>query len=116
MSPGEADCKCLEHGPRHPHSAEFRSVGVDETSGRFGEVGVNRCTLCGRLWLRYFAEYEGFSSSGRWATCLIDQATAAEITPEQAPGFIARQPWHIFGGSYYGHAGERGVGPARLDL
>ncbi len=102
-------CPCLECGPRHPDVTHEKYVGRDETDGRFADVTLLGCR-CGRLWLRYAVEYEAFSSSGRWAAVPISDSDAATMTPEKAPGFIAASPWHVRGGSYFGHAGRRGTG------
>ena len=105
-----ADCGCLELGPRHPDIIRERDVGRDETDGRFADVDVIRCARCRRLWLRYLVEYEAFSRSGRWVEALIDEGAAATMTPEAAPEFIHAAEWHVFGGSYHGHARKRGKG------
>ena len=110
MTVAPGDCECLATGPGFPEIAETRSIGTDPTSGRFACVALNRCNLCSRLWLHYEVEYEAFSGSGRWATCPISEDAAATMTPEQAADFIVAQPWHIYGGSYWGHAGVRGEG------
>lgn len=106
-------CGCLAIGPRFPDAVQERRVGVDETGGRFADVDVIKCKTCDRLWLRYQAEHEGASRSGRWAEALIDDETARRIAPEQASDFIESQAWLVFGGSYWGHAGQRGQGKLR---
>jgi hypothetical protein len=65
---------------------------------------------CGQLWLRYQVEYEAFTESGRWAEAIISEEEAMNMTPEAAAGFLDAAEWHIFGGSYWGHAGQRGHG------
>jgi hypothetical protein len=110
------DCPCLEHGPKAPQAIPERYVGCDETDGRYADVTLTRCSRCRRLWLGYAVEYEGFSNSGRWCEAVIDDATAATMTPEAAPGFLAAAPWHVYGGSYFGHAGKRGSGAMRWGL
>ena len=105
-------CACLERGPISPHR-EVSSLGTDETEGRFADVELSRCTHCGRLWLSYQVEYESFSRSGRWAMGLIDAATAARMTPEQAAEYLHGLDWYIYGGSLFGHGGKRGCGPMR---
>jgi hypothetical protein len=104
------DCSCLDLGPKRPDSVIERDVGIDETEGRFADVDLVRCTRCRRLWLRYAVEYEAFTASGRWAKAVIDEPTAAKMTPEEAPGYIASAPFRIVGGSYFGTA-KRGKGP-----
>ena len=102
-----AECRCLNVGPER---FEERIVGVDKTAGRFADVTLRRCGECGRLWLRYFVEYEAFTASGRWAEGLISDEEAERIIPEQAAGFLDGLDWYIFGGSYFGHGPKRGSG------
>jgi hypothetical protein len=97
----EGDCPCLDRGPKPPAYIEERNLGVDDTEGRFADVTLVRCALCRRLWLRHFYEIEGFSRSGRWAEALIDDVTAATITPRGALKFIETRPFRVVGGSYY---------------
>ena len=104
-------CECLELGPRRFDEA---FVGIDRTSGRFGEVSVRTCRACGRRWLRYHVEYEAFTGSGRWYTGLLPDG--AEVTPEAAAPLLERLPWHVYGGSWFGTSGRRGSGPLRVDL
>jgi hypothetical protein len=103
-------CACLSEAPHNPDARAERHVGRDETEGRFADVDLIRCGACGRLWLRYAVEYEIFTASGRWATVPISEETAATVTPKNAAGVIESAPWHIFGGSYFGHSGNRGRG------
>jgi hypothetical protein len=104
-------CPCLDHGPKYPSIECVRDVGVDKTKARFADVEVVRCTVCGRLWLSYHVEYEFYSRSGRWAEGLIDEATAAAITPEEAAEYLHGLDWYVYGGSWFGHGGKRGSGP-----
>jgi hypothetical protein len=113
---GETGCLCIDRGPRSPDAIDERFIGVDETEGRFADVRLVRCLSCQRLWLRYQVEYEAFTAAGRWAEAPIAEAEAAEITPEQAAQFIAAAPWHIYGGSYFGHAGAHGQGRVHWGL
>lgn len=108
------DCGCLCDGRGGGAVRTF--VGVDETHGRFGEVAIERCSRCGRLWLCYFVEYEAFSGSARWYRAVVSPKEAEGVKPETAVALIAVQPWHIYGGSYFGHAGKRGAGPVFVDL
>ena len=109
-------CACL----RAPLSADqydpVGSLGVDETNGRFGEVTLRRCRRCGRLWLRYFVEYEAFSESGRYYMGLISSRRARRLKAEEAVAYLDSLPWHLYGGSYYyGHTG-RARGRVHVDL
>ena len=105
------DCKCLTEGLQTPDITDERYLGCDETSGRFADVTLRRCSRCKRLWLRYAVEYEAFTASGRWAEAPIDDMAAAAMTPEAAAAFLDRSEFAVFGGSYHGHAGRRGRGP-----
>jgi hypothetical protein len=103
-------CTCLEHGPPFFDAVHTRSIGVDETEGRYADVTLCTCPRCRRTWLRYQLEYEAFTASGRWCMAPIDAALAARITPETAAAALAAAEWHIYGGSYFDHAGKRGRG------
>jgi hypothetical protein len=106
-----AVCACQDSGVAGANLAFERRLGVDETHGRFADVSLKSCSLCGRLWLHYHVEYEAFSQSGRWAMAVIDETTAATITPETAADYIDRQPGCVIGGSYWSSAGMRSAGP-----
>jgi hypothetical protein len=101
-------CECLALGPR---SYDEAPVGIDQTRGRFGDVSVRTCRACGRHWLHYHVEYEAFSRSGHWFTGLLPDGADAALTPEAAVPLLERLPWYVYGGSYFGHAGQRGSGP-----
>ena len=79
-------------------------MDVDMTNGRFADVVINACVECGRLWLRYFVEYEAFTRSGRWARGIVDENTARTIQVEAATSFLESLPSYIRGGSYFGKA------------
>ncbi|MCX7044792.1 MAG: hypothetical protein NTX50_04790 [Candidatus Sumerlaeota bacterium] len=104
----DADCRCMTP----PFSfLDFDSfdLGVDETNGRFADVTVNRCKVCGRYWLKYLVEYEAFSESGRWFRGMIEEAevTGGSLTPETALQRIAGMEWFFYGGSYYRTTGRK---------
>ena len=109
-----ADCACLERGPPGGRFDET-FVGVDETNGRFGEVSIRTCRDCGRRWLHYHVEYEAFSRSGRWYSGLLPDAFEGNIRPGEAVPLMAALPWHVYGGSFFGHAGRRGTGRIEVD-
>lgn len=115
-APIVAACPCLEHGPRAPYIADRRSIGCDETEGRFADVTLARCTRCQQLWIRYQVDYEAFSRSGRWCEAVISPEDAGRMTPEAVPAYLAAAPWHIFGGSAFGHGGRHGRGPVQWGL
>jgi hypothetical protein len=85
-------------------------MGVDATHGRFGEVSLETCLLCGRIWLHYHLEYEAFPNSGRWFRGLISQEQIAAMTPQDAIPYLERLPWYFIGGSYYRSRGQRSSG------
>jgi len=91
-------------------------LGIDETNGRYGEVTIETCKACGRLWLRYFVEYESFSQSGRWYRGLVTPEMVESLRPEQAPELLASLPWRFSGGSYFRSMGRKGHGPIIIDL
>jgi hypothetical protein len=91
-----ADCSCIDHGTPSPDRVDEREIDTDRTEGRYADVTLTRCTKCRRLWLRYEVEYEAFSRSGRWCEAVIDEASAATMTPEAAPAYLAAAPWHVY--------------------
>lgn len=95
---------------------ETQVVGIDETNGRSGEVTVEACKACGRLWLRYFVEYPSFSESGRWYRGLVTPRMVESLRPEQAPDVLAGLPWYFYGGSYFRTTGRRSSGRVIVDL
>ena len=107
---GVPTCPCWHSGVSHRQFSHFRSVGVDETEGRYAEVSVEECHECHLLWLRYAVEYEGFSKSGRWARGNIGRPDAATITPEQAADHLAAGD-HAYGGSRYDGVSGWRTGP-----
>ena len=108
-----SSCRCHEIGINASNQGEEQHLGVDETAGRFADVTLQRCAICGTLWLHYRVEYEGFSGSGRWGMAQIDEATAAIMTPEAAADYIDRRAWCVIGGSFWDSAGKRLKGPLR---
>ena len=95
---------------------DSRSVGVDETNGRFGEVSVDTCKVCGQMWLHYLVEYESFSESGRWYRGPVTPEMVESLRPEQAPELLASLPWRFSGGSYFRSQGQKGTGPIIVGL
>jgi hypothetical protein len=83
-----------------------RTLDPDITEGRYADVAILECRLCGQLWLRYFVEYESFSRSGRWGRGRIDEITASTIQPHEGPSYLAQLPSYLYGGSWFG--GEEG--------
>jgi hypothetical protein len=108
-------CQCVADKPVL-RTRTLRTVGVDQTKGRFADVTVEKCLSCGRLWLRYFVQYEAFSESGRWYMGVISEEAAGTVSPATALGVLEGLEWHVFGGSYFKTAGRRGTGPLFVDL
>ncbi len=88
---------------RTPDFRQFKSstVGVDQTDGRFADVSLETCRSCGKVWLRYFVEYEAFSRSGRWARGIVTLDQARAMTPETALDTLDTLPRFVRGGSYF---------------
>lgn len=110
-----ADCPCLARGPMRGTFDET-PLGTDTTDGRYGDVSVRACRACGRRWLHYAVEYEAFTGSGRWYAGILPDGAETGLTPEGAAPLLESLPWHVHGGSYFGHAGRRGSGRLHLGL
>jgi hypothetical protein len=104
-------CACALATAQYDLFAEWRDLEPDLTEGRYADVTISKCRVCGQLWLRYHVEYEAFSRSGRWARGRIDESRALTIKPQEGPAFLASLPTYLYGGSWFdGQAGE-GSGP-----
>lgn len=114
-SPSGPACECL-NGCSSSLCAVVKYLGTDLRNGRFGDVELQQCQRCGRLWLHYHVEYEAYSKSGRWCHGLIDAETAEQVTAENAVATLARLEWYFFGGSYFEAVNLRGSGPLFVDL
>lgn len=100
----EPDCSCLS--PPFPHDAfRTRSLGVDETAGRFAEVELVECQRCARTFLHYAFEIEGFSQSGRWYRAPVP-LLHPEPSATKAPHILSLAPFHYVGGSYFRSTGS----------
>jgi hypothetical protein len=113
--PGQAaaaptGCRCATP-PLDYRGFERREIGVDEAGGRYADVAIERCRRCGRQWLVYHYEIEACSRSGRWYRGLVSPEQAARATADDALATLAELPWHLYGGSFYGHAGARRDAP-----
>jgi len=109
------ECHCTTP-PLHYSDYVSRPIGVDETNGRFGDVSIETCRHCGRLWLKYAVSYEAFSRSDRWYRGVVDESVAAQVTPTEAPAVLEALPWYLYGGSYFDSTGRRGSGTVNVDL
>ena len=103
-------CAC-EDGSARFDRFESKPVGCDAASGLFADVEIWRCRTCGRPWLRYSMEQEGFSGSGRWTRGLVTDAEADAVSAEAASDLLGRLTWRLEGGSYHGGLVSRLSGP-----
>lgn len=101
-----AKCDCLD--PDWSAAAFDREeLGADES---YGEASIDRCRGCGRAWLHYLIEFEGFSRSGRWFRGLLAPETA--VTAADALQILGELPdGYLAGGSYYDGRPQRMSGP-----
>jgi hypothetical protein len=107
---------CCTTPPFHYTDFDSAVIGVDETNGRFGEVSIETCRRCGSKWLRYFAEFEGFTKSGRWYRGLLSEDAARSVTPETAVAVLEALEWRFVGGSYFESSGFKSSGSVFVDL
>lgn len=108
-------CACEKPNPSY---TEYRSseLGIDHTNGRYGEVTIQQCKLCQRIWIHYFVEYENFSKSGRWYKGIVSKKDRPQITPENAVEYLESLEWYVYGGSFFENTGEFGQGKLNIDL
>ena len=102
----ESFCVCMNEPLRFSLYDIVKHLGTDKTNGRFGEVAVLQCKICGQTWLRYSVEYEAFQGSGRYFMGLITPEIADGLAPEQAVEYLNQLEWHLYGGSYFGSKGK----------
>ena len=93
-------CICLDREARDVPYRKFKNVylGMDKI---YGEVSVRRCKVCGRYWLHYLYENEGFSNSGRWFTGIISPETAKSVSAENGLDILSTLDFYYCGGSHY---------------
>lgn len=104
-------CTCYT---RMPPGSTWEELGVDVTNGRYGDVSVATCSACGRRWLNYSAEFEGFRASGRLIRGILPSDQAVPFPPEEAIPNFNRMRWF-----YYQLCGDPlrcGKGDAPADL
>lgn len=98
-------CACLR--------GDFRAEALDRTflgtDDLFAEVSVEQCRSCGRNWLHYLLEFEGFSRSGRWYRGLIGPDVA--FSHRNAGSILAQLPEYWAGGSRFDGNVHRRSGP-----
>lgn len=108
------DCTCFE--PESFRDDFDRTVlGLDRTNARMGEVSLDRCRRCGRLWLHYFIDYPNVPESSRWYRGLVTPEQARAVTTGGAVAMLESLPWRLQGGSFYGRRGQRTSGPLLLE-
>ncbi|MDH6254050.1 hypothetical protein M2347_003777 [Chryseobacterium sp. H1D6B] len=108
-------CACEK--PTSSYTEYRRSeLGIDHTSGRNGEVTIQQCKLCQRIWIHYFAEFEHYSTSGRWYKGVVAKKDLSGITPENAIEHLESLEWYVYGGSFFESEGTFGEGKVNMDL
>jgi GTP pyrophosphokinase len=108
------NCTCFE--PDSFRDDFDRTVlGLDRARGRLGEVSLDRCRRCGRIWLHYFVDYPDVPDSSRWYRGLMTSDVARGITPERAVAMLESLPWRLQGGAFHGRRGQRTSGPMLVD-
>jgi len=90
-----AECSCITP-PFYHDDYESELISIDQADGRFGEISILRCRMCGSTWLNYFIEYEGYEHSSRWYRGMVTAEQLARLIPEQVPVFFAGLPWYFF--------------------
>jgi len=108
-----AGCQTCLEPPFLRSDFDSTFVGVDDQSGRFGEVRIEQCQSCGRRWLTYFFEIEGITESGRWYRGEIGPDDGTPLAPTAALAIIGNLEWYFVGGSYYRSEGTRTSGEIR---
>ena len=102
-------CRCLQPPFIHTHfSSTF--LGVDPQNGRYADVSIEVCRICGRNWLHYHFEMEWQSRSGRWYRGLLAAEVAPNVTAQNAASILEELPWYFAGGSYFGGDVHRASG------
>lgn len=86
-------CQCYD---QMPAGSSKQELGIDETNGRYGEVTVSTCIVCGRRWLFYFAEYEGFTASQRWIRGILPASQGVPFPPQQAVPILNKMKWYFY--------------------
>jgi len=99
----------------HPLSI-MTQIGIDERNGRFAEITLNTCKHCSTKWLRYFAEFEAFSKSGRWYRGIVQEKDLPQIKPDNAVEYLEELDWFIYGGSHFSSTGMYGRGQVQADF
>ena len=88
-------------------------MGVDDASGRFAEVRIDRCLRCASRWLVYFFEVVGAARSGRWYRGEIGPDDGTPLSPTDALEIIGGLEWYFVGGPWFRSEGTRTSGEIR---
>ena len=112
----KTECQCLTPPSYNSNFSEQRLEGYDKTNGRYGEVLIDTCNLCGTKWLQYFVEYEAFTKSGRWYRGIITDEVSLTVIPENAMSILQGLDWWVCGGSYYDGKISKGRGRLKLGI
>ncbi|MFN8283191.1 MAG: hypothetical protein U0U67_08235 [Chitinophagales bacterium] len=107
-------CTCYSLDSKKNFSETY--IGVDTRNGRYADITLHTCNDCGATWVRYFAEFEAFSRSGRWYKGIISEPDLKKLKPENAVEYLEKLDWFIFGGSYFSSSGIYGKGHVKADL
>jgi hypothetical protein len=91
------DCACAQELPSN--LVDVKYLGTDS---QIAEVAVQACSNCGRPWLRYTYELEGFSNSGRWFIGALTDEQLAFLKADDAKSLLEQMSRYYYGGSYYG--------------
>ena len=111
----ELKCRCYTVDARFEIFSSAM-IGIDERNGRFAEITIFTCNHCKTKWIKYFAEFESFSKSGRWYRGIISEPDLLEIKPDNAVEYLEKLDWYIYGGSYFPSTGMYGKGKVKADL
>lgn len=97
---------------------EYRSseLGIDHTEGRNGEVTIQQCKLCQRIWIHYFVENENLSQSGRWYKGIVSKKDRSQITPENALEYLESLEWYVYGGPFFENTAAFGQGKLNVSV
>ena len=89
-------CECLDGSFSRLVESDF--LGMDD---QYAEIFILKCTLCGRLWLKYLWEFEAVAASGRWYMGLIRTEPAQQLTADQSRSFLESSDWYYCCGSHF---------------
>lgn len=108
----QLNCAC-SNPPFSSDNYITRSVGIDHTNSRYGEVSILQCKFCNTLWIEYFYE-NNYSESGRWFKGRISEELSKNILPEQTVAYLEQLDEYFYGGSFFRTIGAKGKGKLHL--